>query len=79
MAHKYVYLFKEGNAQMRNLLGGKGANPRRCRAWACRSRRAYLDHEACTAIQRRQGISARSSSRQRSVGRDEVGAAEVCR
>ncbi len=23
---KYVYLFKEGNAQMRNLLGGKGAN-----------------------------------------------------
>ena len=26
MAHKYVYLFNEGNAQMRNLLGGKGAN-----------------------------------------------------
>ena len=26
MAHKYVYLFKEGNAEMRNLLGGKGAN-----------------------------------------------------
>ena len=24
--HKYVYLFKEGNADMRNLLGGKGAN-----------------------------------------------------
>ena len=24
--HKYVYLFKEGNAEMRNLLGGKGAN-----------------------------------------------------
>ena len=23
---KYVYLFKEGNAGMRNLLGGKGAN-----------------------------------------------------
>ena len=23
---KYVYLFKEGNAEMRNLLGGKGAN-----------------------------------------------------
>ena len=23
---KYVYLFTEGNAQMRNLLGGKGAN-----------------------------------------------------
>ena len=23
---KYVYAFKEGNATMRNLLGGKGAN-----------------------------------------------------
>ena len=26
MSHKYVYLFSEGNATMRNLLGGKGAN-----------------------------------------------------
>ena len=26
MAKKYVYLFKEGNASMKNLLGGKGAN-----------------------------------------------------
>ena len=26
MANKYVYLFSEGNADMRNLLGGKGAN-----------------------------------------------------
>lgn len=26
MSHKYVYLFNEGNATMRNLLGGKGAN-----------------------------------------------------
>ena len=26
MSHKYVYLFKEGNANMRELLGGKGAN-----------------------------------------------------
>ncbi len=26
MANKWVYLFKEGNAGMRNLLGGKGAN-----------------------------------------------------
>jgi pyruvate,orthophosphate dikinase len=26
MATKYVYQFKEGNAGMRNLLGGKGAN-----------------------------------------------------
>ena len=26
MSHKYVYLFSEGDATMRNLLGGKGAN-----------------------------------------------------
>ena len=26
MAHKYVYAFSEGNAKMRELLGGKGAN-----------------------------------------------------
>ncbi|MBQ2943338.1 MAG: pyruvate, phosphate dikinase [Ruminococcus sp.] len=26
MSHKFVYLFKEGNASMRELLGGKGAN-----------------------------------------------------
>ena len=26
MAHKYVYLFTEGNGNMRELLGGKGAN-----------------------------------------------------
>ena len=26
MATKWVYLFSEGNATMRNLLGGKGAN-----------------------------------------------------
>ena len=26
MAKKYVYLFSEGNASMRELLGGKGAN-----------------------------------------------------
>ena len=26
MTHQYVYLFSEGNAEMRNLLGGKGAN-----------------------------------------------------
>ena len=26
MAKKYVYLFSEGNATMRELLGGKGAN-----------------------------------------------------
>ena len=26
MAHKWVYAFEEGNADMKNLLGGKGAN-----------------------------------------------------
>ena len=26
MATKWVYKFSEGNAEMRNLLGGKGAN-----------------------------------------------------
>jgi pyruvate,orthophosphate dikinase len=26
MSKKYVYLFTEGNANMRELLGGKGAN-----------------------------------------------------
>ena len=26
MAKKWVYAFTEGNADMRNLLGGKGAN-----------------------------------------------------
>ena len=26
MSHKYVYLFSEGNENMRELLGGKGAN-----------------------------------------------------
>ena len=26
MMHKYVYMFQEGNKDMRELLGGKGAN-----------------------------------------------------
>ena len=26
MSKKYVYMFSEGNATMRELLGGKGAN-----------------------------------------------------
>ena len=26
MSKKYVYLFSEGNAKMREILGGKGAN-----------------------------------------------------
>ena len=29
MGHKYVYQFSEGNGNMRELLGGKGANLRR--------------------------------------------------
>ena len=29
MTTKYVYLFSEGNATMRNLLGGKGATSRK--------------------------------------------------
>ena len=29
MAKKYCYLFSEGNAKMRELLGGKGANLRK--------------------------------------------------
>ena len=28
MSKKYCYLFTEGNANMRELLGGKGANQR---------------------------------------------------
>ncbi len=32
---KYVYLFSEGNAQMRELLGGKGANLAEMKAWVC--------------------------------------------
>ena len=36
---KWVYLFKEGNANMRNLLGGKGANLAEMTNLACRSRR----------------------------------------
>ncbi len=26
MSHKYVYMFSEGDASMKNLLGGKGSN-----------------------------------------------------
>ena len=29
MSHKYVYLFSEGNASMRELLGGKGTCARK--------------------------------------------------
>ena len=37
MANKWVYLFTEGNANMRELLGGKGANLEIGRA-SCRER-----------------------------------------
>ena len=47
MSKKYVYLFSEGDASMRNILGGKGANlaemtrmgfpvPRRKKVWRFR-------------------------------------------
>ena len=37
---KWVYLFSEGNANMRNLLGGKGANLAEMTNLACRFPRA---------------------------------------
>ena len=40
MSNKYVYLFTEGNANMRELLGGKGANLAEMTNLACRCRRA---------------------------------------
>ena len=50
MAHKYCYLFSEGNATMRELLGGKGAKP--CRNDQHRSSRtpraSQFSTEACT-------------------------------
>ena len=46
---KYVYLFKEGNKDMRNLLGGKGANLAEMTniGFTC-TKRFYRDNEACT-------------------------------
>lgn len=38
MSKKYVYLFTEGNASMRELLGGKGANLAEIKA------REFADH-----------------------------------
>lgn len=37
---KWVYMFTEGNATMRNLLGGKGANLAEMTSWDFRYRRA---------------------------------------
>ena len=39
---KWVYLFSEGNANMRNLLGGKGANLAEMTNLAYRSHRVSL-------------------------------------
>ena len=43
---KYVYLFKEGNQTMRNLLGGKGANLAEMSGWDFCASRIYSNHEA---------------------------------
>ena len=50
MAHKYVYLFKEGNAGMKNLLGGKGANLAEMTALGLPVPQGFtVSTEACTA------------------------------
>ena len=41
---KYVYLFSEGNATMRNLLGGKGANLAEMTSLAGHARAPGLHH-----------------------------------
>ena len=46
---KWVYLFKEGNAQMRNLLGGKGANLAEMRGLGLPVPQGFtITTEACT-------------------------------
>ena len=42
MSYKYVYLFSEGNKDMRELLGGKGANLAEMTRPACLFLRASL-------------------------------------
>ena len=37
MANKYCYLFTEGNASMREILGGKGANLAEMQTKSCYS------------------------------------------
>ncbi len=50
MAKKYVYLFKEGNANMRKLLGGKGANLAEMTNLGLPVPRGFtITTEACTA------------------------------
>ena len=50
MAKKYVYLFKEGNANMRELLGGKGANLAEMTNLGLPVPRGFtITTEACTA------------------------------
>ena len=49
MSHKYVYLFKEGNGSMRELLGGKGANLAEMTNLACPVPYGFtVSTEACT-------------------------------
>ena len=50
MTHKYVYLFKEGNAGMKDLLGGKGANLAEMTALGLPVPQGFtVSTEACTA------------------------------
>ncbi len=50
MAHKYVYLFREGRADMKNLLGGKGANLAEMTALGLPVPQGFtVSTEACTA------------------------------
>ncbi|MEG0145639.1 MAG: PEP/pyruvate-binding domain-containing protein, partial [Clostridia bacterium] len=50
MTHKYVYLFKEGNARMKDLLGGKGANLAEMTALGLPVPQGFtVSTEACTA------------------------------
>ena len=43
---KYVYLFSEGNKDMRNLLGGKGANlAEMTNYWFACTSRIYCDKQ----------------------------------
>ena len=50
MAHKYVYLFREGRADMKNLLGGTGANLAEMTALGLPVPQGFtVSTEACTA------------------------------
>ena len=49
MAKKWVYLFSEGNKDMRDLLGGKGAGLAEMTNAACPSPGFTITTEACIA------------------------------